>query len=255
MKLAVVKIGGNVIDTDVALDAFLVDFAQLPGSKILVHGGGKIATTLASKLGIASEMIEGRRVTSPEMLDLAVMVYAGLLNKRIVAGLQARKCNAIGLSGADGMAIRAHKRSAIPIDYGMVGDVEEVNSSLLKMLIDDKIVPVFCAISCDENGNLLNTNADTIASSVALAASRFADVELVYCFEKPGVLRDVNDDKSVIKTIDSLTFNNLKQQGVIAKGMLPKISNSLEAVREGVRRVVIKSSDELLNETGTVICV
>lgn len=256
MKLTVVKIGGNVIDSTTRLDGFLDDFARLEGAKMLVHGGGKVATELASRLGVATEMIDGRRVTSSEMLDVAVMVYAGLINKKIVAGLQARGCNAVGLSGADGMAVKAHKRPATTVDYGFVGDVYDVNASLLTALLEAGMVPVFCAISCDSSGQLLNTNADTIAAAVTSAAASIAPATLVYCFEKPGVLRDVSDENSVIKTITPEDFDKYRAEGVIARGMLPKIENSLRSVRNGVEKVIIKSSADLLNEnTGTVICL
>lgn len=252
--LTVVKIGGNVIDSPEALDAFLDDFSRLPSPKVLVHGGGKIATTFAARLGIESQMIEGRRVTSPEMRDVAVMVYAGLLNKRIVAALQARGCNAIGLSGADGFAVRAHRRAPVPVDYGEVGDVDGVNAATLGALLDGGFVPVFCAISCDAEGNLLNTNADTIAMEVAKAGATLYPTRLLYCFEKRGVLRDVEDEDSVIDVIDNGSFAALKSAGVISKGMLPKVMNALTAVNEcGVSEVVIKSSSELLADTGTKI--
>ncbi len=255
MNITVVKIGGNVIDSPVALAAFLSDFVKLKGQKILVHGGGKLATQLSDKLGVESKFVDGRRITSPAMLDIAVMTYAGLINKKIVAALQASGCNAIGLSGADGMAITAHKRQKDFIDYGEVGDVEAVNASMLKMLIQNEYTPVICAISCDTGGNLLNTNADTIASAVASAVASFADTSLIYCFEKRGVLLDMDDDDSVIARIDPDCFDELKSNGIIASGMIPKISNSLYAVTHGgVNKVIIKSSNELLLNTGTLIC-
>lgn len=254
MTLTVVKIGGNVIDSPAELSAFLDDFAKIDEPKVLVHGGGKIATTIAGKLGIESQMVAGRRVTSPEMRDVAVMVYAGLINKRIVAGLQARGCNALGLSGADGMAVMAHKRPASPVDYGEVGDVDNVNGQTLNSLINLGFVPVYCAISCDAEGNLLNTNADTIATEVAQAGASIFKTKLIYCFEKRGVLADVKDEYSVIDIINNDNFEKLRDTGVISGGMLPKVTNALKAVTEyGVNEVIIKSSAELLHDSGTKV--
>lgn len=241
----VVKIGGNVIDSPTAIDKFLSDFAGMQGRKVLVHGGGKLATSLASGLGIETCMVKGRRVTSPEMLDVCLMVYAGLINKRMVAGLSSRGCATIGLSGADGMVVKAVRRPKEPVDYGEVGDVVGVNARLLANLLDAGLTPVICAITCDAEGNLLNTNADTIASEVAVALSGLEKTTLTYCFEKRGVLRDVTDPDSVISEITEVTFPELKRGGVIADGMLPKIENSLGAVGRGVNQVLIKCSEEL----------
>ncbi len=254
-KITVVKIGGNVIDNEVAFAAFMERFAKLGGAKILVHGGGKIATRLAKDMNLQTTMIEGRRVTDKAMLDVVVMTYAGLLNKQVVAALQANGCNAIGLSGADANAIKATKRKANPIDFGFVGDIDpkDVNSSLLQTLLEAGITPVFSAIMHNGEGLLLNCNADTVASSVALGASRIAATDLIYCFEKRGVLRDINDEDSVIELVTSANYASLKAEGVIADGMIPKIDNALKAVAQGVKRVCIKHSDELLEQSGTSI--
>ncbi|MFI3317751.1 MAG: acetylglutamate kinase [Rikenellaceae bacterium] len=254
-KITVVKIGGNVIDSPEALEEFVKNFAALPSPKILVHGGGKIATRLAKQMNVETTMIDGRRVTDKPMLDIVVMTYAGLLNKEIVAKLQAAGCNAIGLSGADGNAIEATRRPANPIDFGFVGDIDpaKVNESLIGHLLAGGITPVYCAITHDGNGTLLNSNADTIASSVALAASRVDATDLLFCFEKRGVLRDVEDNDSVIREITAESYPPLKESGVINKGMIPKIENALKAVSQGVKRVCIKHSDDLLKDSGTNI--
>ncbi len=253
--IKVVKIGGNVIDNEVAFAAFMERFAKLEGKKILVHGGGKIATRFAKDMGVETTMIEGRRVTDKAMLDIVVMTYAGLINKQVIATLQKNGCNAIGLSGADGNAIKATKRPANPIDFGYVGDIDpaNVNSDLLKILLDDGITPVFSAIMHNGEGDLLNCNADTVASSVALGASRIEDTELIYCFEKRGVLRDINDDNSVIELVTPANYPTLKADKIIADGMIPKIDNALKAVSQGVKKVCIKHSDELLEASGTSI--
>ncbi|MFI3304113.1 MAG: acetylglutamate kinase [Rikenellaceae bacterium] len=254
-KITVVKIGGNVIDNEVAFASFMERFAKLEGAKILIHGGGKIATRLAKDIGVETTMIEGRRVTDKAMLDIVTMTYAGLLNKQVVAALQMNGCNAIGLSGADANAIKATKRPANPIDFGFVGDIDpaNVNSELLKVLLEAGITPVFCAIMHNGEGMLLNCNADTVASSVALGASRIAATDLIYCFEKRGVLSDVNDDNSVIELVTPANYPTLKADGVISDGMIPKIENALKAVAKGVKRVCIKHSDELLEQSGTSI--
>ncbi len=253
--IKVVKIGGNVIDNEVAFAAFMERFAKLEGQKILVHGGGKIATRFAKEMGVETQMIEGRRVTDKAMLDIVVMTYAGLINKQVIATLQKNGCNAIGLSGADGNAIRATKRPANPIDFGFVGDIDpvNVNSDLLKILLDGGITPVFSAIMHNGEGDLLNCNADTVASSVALGASRIAETELIYCFEKRGVLRDINDEDSVIELVTPENYPALKADKIIADGMIPKIDNALRAVAQGVTKVCIKHSDELLQQSGTAI--
>ena len=216
--IKVFKIGGNVVDNEEALNKFLDDFAAIQGSKMLVHGGGKLATRLSKQLGIETQMIEGRRVTSRDTLDVCTMVYAGLVNKRIVAALNARGCKAMGLSGADAGVIPARKRSPSPIDFGWVGDIDgdKVDHIFIKHLLEMGVTPVFCALTHDGMGNMLNTNADSVASGVAIACARFAPTQLVFCFEKDGVLVDINDPSSLIETIDKTSFEQLKADGIIA---------------------------------------
>ncbi len=251
--ITVVKIGGNVIDDATALKRFLGEFASLPGRKILVHGGGKLATRLAERLELKVRMVEGRRITDKGMLDVVTMVYAGLVNKQIVAGLQAAGCNAIGLSGADGNIVTARRRSPEPIDFGFVGDIERVDSDLLGRLLETELTPVFPAIMHDGCGTLLNCNADSVASAVALGAARLAPTDLVYCFEKRGVLRDPDDEQSVIAEITAESYPPLKADGTVSRGMIPKIENALKAVEQGVRSVTIRSSEGLGDGSGTVI--
>lgn len=252
-RITVVKIGGNVIDNPAALERFVERFAALPGAKILVHGGGKLATRLAERLELEVRMVDGRRITDKGTLDVVTMVYAGLVNKQLVASLQAAGCNALGLSGADGNAVTARRRAPEPVDFGFVGDIERVDSELLRRLLEAGIVPVFCAIMHDGRGSLLNCNADSVASAVALGAARIAPTDLVFCFEKRGVLRDPDNDASVIPEITAASFEELRRTGVVSRGMLPKIENALRAVADGVRSVVIKHADDLLSEQGTVI--
>lgn len=252
-KITVVKIGGNVIDNPEALKRFLEEFAALPGAKILVHGGGKLATRLAERLELKVQMVDGRRITDKGMLDVVTMVYAGLINKQVVAGLQAAGCNALGLSGADGNAVTARRRDPNPVDYGFVGDIERVDSGLLRRLLEGGITPVFSAIMHDGQGTLLNCNADSVASAIALGAVEIAPADLVFCFEKNGVLRDPEDDTTLIREITSETYAPLKADGIVSKGMIPKIENALKAVEKGVRSVTIKHSENLLNEIGTTI--
>ena len=251
--ITVLKIGGNVIDNPESLRAFLREFAALEGSKVLVHGGGKLATRLAERLELKVKMVDGRRITDKGTLDVVTMVYAGLINKQIVAGLQAAGCNAIGLSGADGNAVTARRRSPEPIDYGFVGDIERVNTDLLGRLLESGLVPVFPAIMHDGCGTLLNCNADSVASALALGLTALAPVDLVYCFEKAGVLSDPEDERSVIGEITAENYAALKADGTVSKGMIPKIENALKAVAEGVRSVTIRSSADLANGIGTVI--
>ncbi|WP_288331050.1 acetylglutamate kinase [uncultured Alistipes sp.] len=252
-KITVVKIGGNVIDNPEALKRFLEEFAALPGAKILVHGGGKLATRLAERLELKVQMVDGRRITDKGTLDVVTMVYAGLINKQVVAGLQAAGCNALGLSGADGNAVTARRRDPNPVDYGFVGDIERVDSGLLRRLLEGGITPVFSAIMHDGQGTLLNCNADSVASAIALGAAEIAPADLVFCFEKNGVLRDPEDDTTLIREITSETYAPLKADGIVSKGMIPKIENALKAVEKGVRSVTIKHSENLLNEIGTTI--
>lgn len=244
-----------MVDSPEALGRFVKAFAAMPGKKILVHGGGKEATRLSARLEIPTTMIEGRRVTTRETLDVVTMVYAGLINKRIVSMLQAEGCNAMGLSGADGNAIRATRRPSEPIDYGFVGDIspEGVNSSLIGALLDAGVTPVFCAITHDGAGTLLNCNADTIASSVAIGASRLAPVDLIYCFEQPGVMADIDDPESLIPLITPATYADLRARGVVNKGMIPKLDNAFHAIASGVTSVIIKHADALVSSTGTIL--
>ena len=256
--IQVFKIGGNVVDNPVMLNDFLKDFAEIPGPKVLVHGGGVMASQMQKALGMTPVMIQGRRVTDEETLKVVTMVYAGWCNKTITALLQANGCNAIGLTGADGNAICARRRPPVDIDgqmvdYGFVGDVkpEGVNTTFLKSLLEQGIVPVLCAINHDSQGKLLNTNADTIASSVAIALGE--GTRLIYCFEKDGVLADKDDDSSIIPHISEKDFTRLKAEGVIANGMIPKLQNAFKAINAGVSSVIIKHARNLLNETGTIL--
>ena len=235
----IIKVGGNIIDNPEALDHFLEQFATLQGPKVLVHGGGKLASKLAKDMQVPVNMVEGRRITDAETLDIITMVYAGKINKGIVAKLQAYKCNAIGFTGADGNTICSVKRPVKTIDYGFVGDIEQVNAGILQVLLQQRITPVFCAITHDNRGQLLNTNADTIASALAVGLSEFFKTELIYVFEKNGVLLSVDDDNSVIETINSEGYNTLKREGVIADGMLPKLTNCFDALKAGVSKVII----------------
>ncbi len=254
----IVKIGGGVIENEHDLTVFLTSFSKIPGKKILVHGGGRLATKLANKLGVTTKMIEGRRVTDDAMLEIVTMVYGGLANKKIVAALQANKINALGLSGADGNIILAHKRPVKDVDYGWVGDIDEINVDLLLTLLDQGIVPVIAPLTHDGNGTMLNTNADTIASAVASAISTREDAQLVLGFELDGVLRDPKDENSVITKITPQLFDLYKKNGIITDGMIPKLSNAFNAIKAGVSAVKIcnamKISDAVTQENiGTTI--
>jgi acetylglutamate kinase len=247
MKLNVIKIGGNVIDNAENLQRFLKDFASLDGYKILVHGGGKVATQLSATLGIEAKLVDGRRITDIETLRVVTMVYAGLINKNIVASLQAVGCNAIGLTGADGNFIKAKKRPVKTIDYGFVGDIDEhsIHPENISKLVEAGFIPVFSALTHDGAGQLLNTNADTIASALAVALAKMYDTTLIYCFEKKGVLKDIDDEDSLISDIDPVLYEELKQQQIIAGGMLPKLDNAFSAIASGVTAVIIGHADEL----------
>ncbi|MEW5676524.1 acetylglutamate kinase [Flavobacterium enshiense] len=245
----VIKIGGNIIDDELKLDDFLNRFAKLKGPKILIHGGGKLATSLAKDLAIDQQVIEGRRITDTETLKVTTMVYAGLVNKTIVAKLQAKSCNAIGLSGVDGNSIQSVKRNDLTIDYGWVGDVESINTGFLQHLIDNGMVPVISPITHDGKGNLLNTNADTIATEVALALSETNEVNLRFCFEKLGVLTNPELDGSWLRILDRKEYEYLKDQQIISKGMLPKLENAFRASELKVTRVEICHAD-YANEQG-----
>lgn len=244
-QLTIVKVGGKVLEDPETLNVFLDDFSALPGAKILVHGGGRSATTMAQRLGIETKMVEGRRITDAEMLEVVTMVYGGLVNKKVVAGLQARGVNAFGVTGADFNLIRAHKRTGAEIDYGFVGDVDEVNSDVLANLVKQEIVPVVAPLTHDGNGNLLNTNADTIASSLAVSFSQTFDASLVYCFEKPGVLINPDDDSTVIPFLNRELFDMYREEGIIAEGMVPKLENGFNSLANGVLEVVITNIEGL----------
>jgi len=246
--LKVIKIGGNIIDNEKVLNAFLKDFSKIESPKILIHGGGKLATKLSNQMGVEVKMIEGRRITDQDTLDIITMVYAGKINKDIVAKLQANQCNAIGFSGADGNTIVSIKRPVKTIDYGFVGDVVNVNTETLEVLLKNNVTPVFCAITHDEKGLLLNTNADTIASELAIGFANSFQTELYYCFEKNGVLKDVNDDDSVIQHIDSNNFQRLIDDKIIADGMLPKLNNCFYAINKNVKKVCIGKPEMLFDE-------
>ncbi|MFD2567397.1 acetylglutamate kinase [Pseudotenacibaculum haliotis] len=246
-QLKIVKIGGNIIDDEVVLKEFLSSFAQLKGPKILVHGGGKLATRLAEKMNIPVKMIDGRRITDAETLELITMVYAGKINKNIVAQLQANQCNTIGFSGADGNTIIAKKRPVKQIDYGFVGDIVKVEVNVINVLLINNLTISFCAISHDAKGQLLNTNADTIASELSIALSKDYEVALYYCFEKNGVLKNVEDSDSVIEEINTKQYQQLKKDGIIYEGMIPKLDNCFYALSKGVQHIKIGKAEMLFN--------
>ncbi|MCR4922319.1 MAG: acetylglutamate kinase [Bacteroidaceae bacterium] len=250
----VIKVGGGVVEDAAALSRLLSDFAVLPGAKVLVHGGGRSATRMAERLGVETRMVGGRRITDAAMLDIVTMVYGGLVNKQVVAGLQQQGLNAVGLTGADMNIIRSHRRPLRDgIDYGWVGDVDHVDNNALRRLIDDGFVPVIAPLTHDGQGHILNTNADTIASEVACALARDCDVTLTFCFEKRGVLRDADDESSAISVIDASAFQRLQAEGIVSGGMIPKLENAFAALRRGVREVVITRADHLDGEGGTRI--
>ena len=247
MQLTVVKIGGNIIDDKGKLSLFLKEFAAVEGYKILVHGGGKIATEIGKQLGIEPNYIDGRRITDAQTLILVTMVYGGLINKNMVAELQAYGCNAIGLTGADGGILPAVKRPVKEIDYGFVGDVnsDNIKGELISKFLHSGLTPVFAPLTHDGRGNLLNTNADTIAQEIAQAMSHFMPVQLIYCFEKKGVLIDTTDDTSAINRITAKDFDELKEKGIISGGMIPKLENAFTAINKGVEKVIIGHADDL----------
>ncbi len=265
-RLTIVKVGGAVVEDPSRLDGLLDRFAAIAGRRLLVHGGGRAATQLASRMGIATTMVEGRRVTDAEMLDVVTMVYGGLVNKRIVAQLEARGVKALGLTGADMDIIRSHRRPAVglkaadgrptgqTVDYGFVGDVDRADGQALHGLIERGVTPVVAPLTHDGRGTLLNTNADTMAQTVATALAPLYDVTLVFAFEKPGVLARPDDESSVIASITADSFSRLKADGVVSGGMVPKIENALSAVAQGVGRVVITSADSIADtDRGTTI--
>lgn len=243
--LIVIKIGGNIIDDEEKLSSFLKDFASIEGKKILVHGGGKLATKLAAQLGVEQQLIDGRRITDAETLKIVTMVYAGYINKNIIAQLQTHNCNTIGLCGADGNLIQSHKRQHPTIDYGFVGDIDSVNTTLLKNLLEQTINVVIAPITHNKEGLLLNTNADTIAQEIAQSMSEFYEVDLIYSFEKSGVLMNAEDDSTVISSLTQSSYKNLKEQKIIHSGMIPKLDNAFAALNKGVNRVIIGKAEQL----------
>jgi acetylglutamate kinase len=244
-SLTIIKIGGNVIDNPDALKQFLTSFRGIPGHKILIHGGGKIATQVAEKLGIQTTMVDGRRITDQPMLDVVTMVYGGLVNKQIVAHLQAIGVDSIGLTGADANTVLSKKRAVGAIDYGFVGDIEEVNSGQIQYFVRQNLVPVFAPLTYDRTGSLLNTNADTMASAIAVDMAIRNDVTLVYCFEKKGVLSDPANDDSVISELTPESYADYKSKGVINKGMIPKLDNAFNALEKGVKKVIICHANQV----------
>ena len=254
-SLKVIKIGGNVIDDEQTLGNFIESFVQVKGPKILVHGGGKKASTVGKVMGVAPKMLQGRRITDEATLEIVTMVYAGLINKNVVAQLQGRQCNALGLTGADGNTIQAVKRPVKQVDYGFAGDLNEysVNSTFLATLVKNGICPVICAITHDKNGQLLNTNADTIATNLAIAMQNLYHTSLIFCFEKSGVLLDPNDEKSLIPKISWQDYQRYKSDQIIKDGMIPKLDNAFEAIKSGVGSIAIKHAQNLNNRIGTIL--
>jgi acetylglutamate kinase len=252
-KLTIIKVGGKIVEEQLSLERLLNDFANIPGNKLLVHGGGRSATQIAAQLGIETKMVDGRRVTDAEMLRVVTMVYGGLVNKSIVAQLQARNINAMGLTGADLDIIRSHRRQPNPIDFGFVGDVDKVDGERLAQLISAGIVPIMAPLTHDGEGNLLNTNADTIAGEVAKALTPYYNISLIFCFEKAGVMQDIDDEESVIPHINAADFNRLVDNGTIQGGMIPKIQNAIEAIDAGVKEVIITKATAIDGSRGTKI--
>ena len=253
-KITIVKVGGAVVEDEAQLAQLLKDFCAIEGKKVLVHGGGRRATQVAAKLGIESKMVNGRRITDADMLSVVTMVYGGLVNKNLVARLQAHGENALGLTGADMNVIRSHRRPLKDgVDFGYVGDVDRADGVMLSRLIEAGIVPVMAPLTHDGLGHILNTNADTIASETAKALAPYYDVTLIFCFEKKGVLRDPDDDDSVIPAITRTDFIKYKEDGIISGGMLPKIENALNAIDAGVSRVIITLATALDGNSGTII--
>ena len=264
-KLTIVKVGGAVVENELQLSQLLKDFSAIEGRKVLVHGGGRKATKMAERLGIETQMVNGRRITDSDMLEVVTMVYGGLVNKNLVARLQANGINALGLTGADANAIRSHKRPPVvlspsvatesqqTVDYGFVGDVDAADGNMLSRLIEAGITPVMAPLTHDGEGHILNTNADTIASETAKALAAIYDVTLIFSFEKKGVLSNPDDDESVIPVITRALFNEYKADGTISGGMLPKIENALNAVDAGVSRVIITLATAIDGKQGTII--
>ena len=250
-KLTLIKVGGKIVEEPDTLQQLLRDFSSIEGHKVLVHGGGRSATRIASQLGIESQMVNGRRITDAEMLKVVTMVYGGLVNKNIVAGLQSLQVNALGLTGADMNIMRSDKRPVKDVDYGFVGDVKEVNADVLASLIQQGIVPVLAPLTHDKQGHMLNTNADTIAGEAAKALAKYFDVTLMFCFEKKGVLLNEDDNESVIPEIDRASFQKYVAEGIIQGGMIPKLENAFQAIDAGVKEVIITQASEIHKHTGT----
>lgn len=253
-SIIIIKIGGNIIDNDAALSEFLSDFAAISSPKILIHGGGSIATKLSRDLNIEPKMVDGRRITDEKTIDVVTMVYAGLINKKIVAKLQASGCNAIGLTGADANIIEAHKRIHSTIDYGFVGDIDKVNGTFFEDLLIKKYTPVIAPITHDMKGNLLNTNADTMAARIATELSKMHLTAFYYCFEKDGLLADINNPESLIKDVKLSEIEQLKEKQIITGGMIPKIDNIVYSIENGVEKVILchaKNVFSIANENAT----
>lgn len=254
--LTIIKVGGKIVENSESLNSLLKDFAAVEGKKLLVHGGGRSATQMAARLGVETKMVEGRRVTDEAMLEVVTMVYGGLVNKRIVAGLQAIGIDAVGLTGADMNIVLSDKRKVSAVDYGWVGDVKRVNAEAVATLIESGCCPVVAPLTHDGCGHMLNTNADTMAGEMAKAMAAHYDVTLMFCFEKPGVLADENDDSSLIPTITPAVLDDLKRRGVVSGGMIPKLDNAIACVSAGVESVVITQADRIADPyAGTKICL
>lgn len=254
--LTIIKVGGKIVENPESLNVLLKDFAAVEGKKLLVHGGGRSATQMAARLGVETKMVDGRRITDEAMLEVVTMVYGGLVNKRIVAGLQALGVNAVGLTGADMNIVLSDKRKVLAVDYGWVGDVKRVNAEAVATLIESGCCPVVAPLTHDGCGHMLNTNADTMAGEMAKAMAAHYDVTLMFCFEKPGVLADENDDSSLIPTITPAVLDDLKRRGVVSGGMIPKLDNAIACVSAGVESVVITQADRIADPyAGTKICL
>lgn len=252
-KITIIKVGGKIVEEQASLGNLLDRFTAIEGKKVLIHGGGRSATQMAERLGIESRMVAGRRITDEATLQVVTMVYGGLVNKNIVAQLQARGANALGLTGADCNIIKAHKRPVKEVDYGFVGDVEHADGEMLCKLIEQGILPVVAPLTHDGKGSMLNTNADTMAAETAKALSPYYDVTLMYCFEFPGVMRNPDDEDSVIPSITPEVFNELVADGTVSGGMIPKIENALNAIANGVKKVIITKADAIDGTKGTHI--
>ena len=254
--LTIIKVGGKIVENSESLNSLLKDFAAVEGKKLLVHGGGRSATQMAARLGVETKMVDGRRITDEAVLEVVTMVYGGLVNKRIVAGLQALGIDAVGLTGADMNIVLSDKRKVSAVDYGWVGDVKRVNAAAVATLIESGCCPVVAPLTHDGCGHMLNTNADTMAGEMAKAMAAHYDVTLMFCFEKPGVLADENDDSSLIPTITPAVLDDLKRRGVVSGGMIPKLDNAIACVSAGVESVVITQADRIADPyAGTKICL